>query len=1339
MLSPTQPDSMTSPTPTETPMTLSARESEAFEQLAAELLQHGEVKLAIDYCRRAIQVQPTGRSYKLLGDGLQRLGRLAESENAYQHALKLEPDWAELYVNLGSLYAQQQQWLNALRCYRQTIRLKPELIEAQRNLERLWSQVSQSEADVEVLYDAIVAQPDQVTAQDHSDLGHVLLQQGQTQRAIICYRHALQLDPNFVEARRQLKNLAQSSLADEKPKVAVQKRSRASQPNSAQPRSAADFLSLGNSNAQQQQWDEALSAYRQAIALDPSLARAHWQLAKVLERSGQRNAAVESYFQALSLQSDLANPTELCRLGELLVQQEQYEQALTCYKWALQQDETLAEAHFQVGEVFARQERYEAAVVSYRKAIELQAGWRSYHSLGDALIKLQQWEAAATAYRQAIGLNPEFFWSHNNLGGALLKLKQWESAVDAYRRAIELNPEFFWSHNSLGGALLQLKQWEAAVPVYQAAVRLQPESAEAYQGLAVAQEHAGLVNEAIESFRRTLALNPNSPSWIYTSLASLLVQKGRFDQAVNACCTGLTVYPAEARLFVKLSEVQEAAGDVAGQVSSYQQLIATNADQDVSVYIALAHGLFKLGRYEEAVETYRQAAAKRPDFWLIYYYIGEIFYRQNQWAAAVNPFKQAIQLHPNFFYSQLYLGDCLAHLGRTEEATVAYCKAVSLSPDPTVVTKLTALLAPAPSEPAQGSPQASQTSVFPELSDENFIKRVFTDLLGRNPGDSEVALFLKHFSEDKLTRSSTLEVILKSDEFHTRIQGRTKVFPELDDRQFVDYVYTTFLHRTPDERGLAANLNALASGAPRARILENVLKSEEFRSKAGKPAQPAQAAPAPVEKIFFEKDDREFVEYVYATFLRRQADPQGLAANVEALANGASRSRILEGILKSQEFAMVNNPKVLEEFTDYEFLHTVWQILLGRVCDVNSERQWLKLFDSGVSRASFVTGLIQSNEFKQKASNFGLSDQPTGHSATTAWIMGTDKFITQEEWNDILLKVMIEEQRGDEPSSYISPTAPNPDALAKFAQVKHRPLVSIITSLYKGMDYIEHFMRNITSQTIFADFCELIIIDANSPEGEYEVIEPYMQTFKNIRYIRTEEVIGIYNAWNLGVENAKGLFLTNANLDDLRSSDCLEKQALALIENEDCDLVYQDVYYTFTPNLPFELIAKCGIKSNLPIATRANMLQFNSPHNAPMWRKSLHDRIGLFNTSYRSAGDYEMWLRALLYGSKFFKIQEALAVYYNNPFGLSTRSETKGVREAQDIQRVYIRMFGNNFLSMAKQDFIHFCAVNFGLHEKWLKAESEKPWQDKDTFLYRGFRRRLKEMSQNKFYIPLAN
>ena len=55
------------------------------------------------------------------------------------------------------------------------------------------------------------------------------------------------------------------------------------------------------------------------------------------------------------------------------------------------------------------------------------------------------------------------------------------------------------------------------------------------------------------------------------------------------------------------------------------------------------------------------------------------------------------------------------------------------------------------------------------------------------------------------------------------------------------------------------------------------------------------------------------------------------------------------------------------------------------------------------------------------------------------------------------------------------------------------PKISIITSLYKGGEFIKGFLDDIVGQTIFKDECELIIIDANSPEGEKEIILEYQK------------------------------------------------------------------------------------------------------------------------------------------------------------------------------------------------------------------------------------------------------
>ena len=286
------------------------------------------------------------------------------------------------------------------------------------------------------------------------------------------------------------------------------------------------------------------------------------------------------------------------------------------------------------------------------------------------------------------------------------------------------------------------------------------------------------------------------------------------------------------------------------------------------------------------------------------------------------------------------------------------------------------------------------------------------------------------------------------------------------------------------------------------------------------------------------------------------------------------------------------------------------------------------------------------------------------HDGLSCWVMGTKNHVHLEDWK----------RRAQELKTHDTGVAVSKPAASRF-HIKTQPsyLVTAIASLYKGADFIEQFMDNITSQSIFDDYCELVIVDAESPDGEAAVIERYLAKYKNIQYLRMNYRIGIYDAWNVGVKAARGTYLTNTNLDDLRRHDSLELQASVLDNLDFVDVVYQDFYYSFDPELSFEEVAAFDYKSNLPLVTPYSMLAFNSPHNAPMWRKRLHDELGLFDINYKSAGDYEFWMRCMAARKKFYKINDPHVVYYQNPNGLSTRPDTRGVVEARAIMKKYSR------------------------------------------------------------------
>jgi glycosyltransferase involved in cell wall biosynthesis len=231
-----------------------------------------------------------------------------------------------------------------------------------------------------------------------------------------------------------------------------------------------------------------------------------------------------------------------------------------------------------------------------------------------------------------------------------------------------------------------------------------------------------------------------------------------------------------------------------------------------------------------------------------------------------------------------------------------------------------------------------------------------------------------------------------------------------------------------------------------------------------------------------------------------------------------------------------------------------------------------------------------------------------------------------------------------------------------------KPRVSIITSVYKGDEFIEGFLIDIVRQTIFEE-CELIIINANSPGNEEPIIKQYCEQYPNIIYERLAADPGLYAVWNYAIRKARADLITNSNLDDRRNPESLEMHARALEEDPAVDLVYSDVYVTHTPNETFENNTHLWLIQ--PDEFSANIMFKCLPGPLPMWRASLHNHYGFFDEQFISAGDFDYWNRVAAAGVIFKKVPGISGLFYQNPHGLSTD---------QDALKVERRNYENNLI-----------------------------------------------------------
>lgn len=191
--------------------------------------------------------------------------------------------------------------------------------------------------------------------------------------------------------------------------------------------------------------------------------------------------------------------------------------------------------------------------------------------------------------------------------------------------------------------------------------------------------------------------------------------------------------------------------------------------------------------------------------------------------------------------------------------------------------------------------------------------------------------------------------------------------------------------------------------------------------------------------------------------------------------------------------------------------------------------------------------------------------------------------------------------------------------------------VTAIVSAYYASEFIENRLLNLTTQIPQPEI--VVVAQAGSFESETALC------FDNVKLIQTTGVPTLYDAWNIAIEKATGDYITNANSDDVLYPGALKVMASTLDEREDIALCYADSDITKVYGAD-PINRMVWIQGGLE---EIRMMCFMG--SMPMWRRSLHDKYGMFDAKMRSAGDYEFWLRIMENGEQVLHIPRALGVY----------------------------------------------------------------------------------------------
>jgi anaphase-promoting complex subunit 3 len=225
-----------------------------------------------------------------------------------------------------------------------------------------------------------------------------------------------------------------------------------------------------------------------------------WQLRKGTELSFLAHELTDSVWDS---------PQAWCVLGNAFSLDCEHEQALQCFKRAIQLHPKFAYAYTLQGHEHVENEEYDKALVSYRRAIAAdKRHYNAYYGIGKVYEKLGNYDKALSHYHAALVIHPTHAVLICCMGTVLQRQKQIVQALSFFSKAVDLAPRAPEMRSKKAGALLATGQLEEAKRELMILRDIAPNNAQVHFLLAKLAKTLGDKRTAVRHFTIALSLDP---------------------------------------------------------------------------------------------------------------------------------------------------------------------------------------------------------------------------------------------------------------------------------------------------------------------------------------------------------------------------------------------------------------------------------------------------------------------------------------------------------------------------------------------------------------------------------------------------------------------------------------------------------------------------------------------------------------------------------------------------------------------------------------------------------------------------------------------------------------
>lgn len=535
-------------------------------------LQAHQLQLAEREFLHAIELDPeNAQAYNLLGSVYDYLGDFDEADKSFLKAIKLSPSLPAPYNNLGVSYLHQKRTADALWAFRQ----------------------------------ALEHDPRNVTA--HYDAGLLYMQESDFRKAVAHLEQARSLQPedpailfNLGKAYFRAGNL-RSALA------LLQGLDR--QPGSSRLPEVQNLL--GTILTRSGQIDQAITHLAKAAELDPTSADHHYKLALAWQKKGNLDEALQEIQTAITLgKPPLAE--HYLALGMIYRARSETAKAKQAIEQAFEIAPDAASTRFALAVLLRDAGYYKEAVQQFERAkavrrsedLDLELA-STYYLLGDftRTLELLKQILAAGEPSKSVGV-------YKLLAETYAKLERWPEALETLEKAVELDPRNPTLYLDLGLIFVNVNALSQAEQLFLGALKHLPNAAELYVGLAQARMSQDHYQEALDALRHAITLSPSYAEAHYL-MGNCFNRSEQFADARQAYQKAIALSPERDDFRFSLGSLLENEGDAAAALTEFEKVIDLNPDS-ADGHLRLGQLYLQKGDYTGAIEHFRKEVALKP-------------------------------------------------------------------------------------------------------------------------------------------------------------------------------------------------------------------------------------------------------------------------------------------------------------------------------------------------------------------------------------------------------------------------------------------------------------------------------------------------------------------------------------------------------------------------------------------------------------------------------------------------------------------------------------------------------------------------------------------------------